>query len=110
MYIKLQFFLQVIKPFVICMMMMFFLQMSGFNVMVFYCVTIFHKSGSTIQPNLASIIGRSFYYKNKKKIIQIYDITESSVFSGLCPGVVLLCGFGGGVQARQVSHYTFKYL
>jgi len=66
-FIKLQFFLQVIKPFVICMMMMFFLQMSGFNVMVFYCVTIFHKSGSTIQPNLASIIGRSrrlssFYY------------------------------------------------
>ena len=38
------------------MAMMFFLQMSGFNVMVFYCVTIFETSGSTINPNLASII------------------------------------------------------
>jgi len=47
---------QVFKPFAICMAMMFFLQMSGFNVMVFYCVTIFETSGSTINPNLASII------------------------------------------------------
>ena len=36
--------------------MMFFLQMSGFNVMVFYCVTIFEKVGSSIDPNVASII------------------------------------------------------
>lgn len=47
---------EVIKPFAICMMMMFFLQMSGFNVMVFYCVTIFQKSGSVVHPSLASII------------------------------------------------------
>ena len=38
------------------MFMMFFLQMSGFNVMVFYCVTIFEQVGSTIDPNIASII------------------------------------------------------
>ena len=30
--------------------------MSGFNVMVFYCVTIFEQVGSTIDPNIASII------------------------------------------------------
>jgi len=47
---------QVFKPFAICMSMMFFLQMSGFNVMVFYCVTIFEQVGSTIDPNIASII------------------------------------------------------
>jgi len=47
---------QVFKPFTICMFMMFFLQMSGFNVMVFYCVTIFEQVGSTIDPNIASII------------------------------------------------------
>jgi len=47
---------QVFKPFAICMSMMFFLQMSGFNVMVFYCVTIFEKVGSSIDPNVASII------------------------------------------------------
>jgi len=47
---------QVFKPFAICMSMMFFLQMSGFNVMVFYCVTIFQTVGSTINPNVASII------------------------------------------------------
>jgi len=47
---------QVFKPFAICMFMMFFLQMSGFNVMVFYCVTIFEQVGSTIDPNIASII------------------------------------------------------
>ena len=38
------------------MSMMFFLQMSGFNVMVFYCSTIFQEVGSTISPNVASII------------------------------------------------------
>jgi len=47
---------QVFKPFAICMFMMFFLQMSGFNVMVFYCVTIFQTAGSTIDPNVSSII------------------------------------------------------
>jgi len=47
---------QVFKPFAICLAMMFFLQMSGFNVMVFYCVTIFQTAGSTIDPNVSSII------------------------------------------------------
>merc|ERR1711874_210702 len=47
---------QIFKPFAICMAMMFFLQMSGFNVMVFYCATIFQTAGSTIDPNVASII------------------------------------------------------
>ena len=50
------FLFQVFKPFAICMFMMFFLQMSGFNVMVFYCVTIFQTAGSTIDPNVSSII------------------------------------------------------
>jgi len=46
---------QVLKPFVICLFMMFFLQMSGFNVMVFYCATIFADAGSSIDSDLASI-------------------------------------------------------
>ena len=36
--------------------MMFFLQMSGFNVMVFYVVTIFETSGSSLDPNLSSVV------------------------------------------------------
>ena len=47
---------QVLKPFLIGLFMMFFLQMSGFNVMVFYCVPIFSSAGVSIDPNLASII------------------------------------------------------
>lgn len=47
---------EVVKPFAISMMMMFFLQMSGFNVMVFYCVSIFKMSSSVVEANLASII------------------------------------------------------
>ena len=47
---------QVLKPFIIGLTMMFFLQMSGFNVMVFYCVSIFQDVGSTIDPYHASII------------------------------------------------------
>ena len=47
---------RVLRPFVISMCMMFFLQMSGFNVMVYYCVSIFQLSGSTVDPSVASII------------------------------------------------------
>eukprot|EP00088_Acartia_fossae_P042411 TRINITY_DN4453_c0_g1_i1.p1 TRINITY_DN4453_c0_g1~~TRINITY_DN4453_c0_g1_i1.p1 ORF type:complete len:535 (+),score=63.50 TRINITY_DN4453_c0_g1_i1:43-1647(+) len=44
------------KPFLVCMMMMLFLQLTGFNVVVFYCETIFMVSGSSVNPNIASII------------------------------------------------------
>jgi len=47
---------QVLKPFLIGLSMMFFLQMSGFNVMVFYCVPIFNSVGVSLEPNLASVI------------------------------------------------------
>jgi len=47
---------QVLKPFVISLTMMFFLMMSGFNVMVFYCVTIFQTAGSSLDPNMASVV------------------------------------------------------
>jgi len=46
----------VVKPFIISMMMMFFLQMSGFNVMVFYCAIIFQKADSSISPAAAGVI------------------------------------------------------
>jgi len=47
---------QVLKPFLISLAMMFFLMMSGFNVMVFYVVTIFETSGSSLDPNLSSVV------------------------------------------------------
>jgi len=47
---------EVIRPFMVSLMMMLFLQMSGFNVMVFYCGTIFVYSGSSINPSLSNII------------------------------------------------------
>ena len=47
---------EIFKPFIISLLMMFFLQMSGFNVMVFYCGIIFQEAGSSIDSNTASII------------------------------------------------------
>lgn len=47
---------EIFKPFIISLLMMFFLQMSGFNVMVFYCGTIFEEVGSSINTHTASII------------------------------------------------------
>ena len=47
---------EILKPFIISLLMMFFLQMSGFNVMVFYCGFIFREVGSTIDPDTASIV------------------------------------------------------
>ena len=46
---------EIFKPFTISLLMMFFLQMSGFNVMVFYCGYIFQQVGSSIDPDTASI-------------------------------------------------------
>ena len=46
---------EIFKPFTISLLMMFFLQMSGFNVMVFYCGYIFKEVGSSIDPDTASI-------------------------------------------------------
>merc|ERR1711874_218093 len=46
----------VLKPFIISLAMMFFLMMSGFNVMVFYVVTIFDTAGSSLDPNLSSVV------------------------------------------------------
>merc|ERR1712004_933747 len=37
---------EILKPFTISLLMMFFLQMSGFNVMVFYCGFIFRRSAA----------------------------------------------------------------
>jgi len=47
---------QTLKPFLIGLFMMFFLQLSGFNVMVFYCVPIFAGAGVSLNPYVASII------------------------------------------------------
>lgn len=44
------------KPFLVCMMMMLFLQLSGFNVIVFYCETIFRVAGSSLNPSIASMV------------------------------------------------------
>lgn len=44
------------KPFMISVLMMFFLNFSGLNVMIFYCNTIFYYSKAEINPNAASVI------------------------------------------------------
>ena len=44
------------KPFLVCLGMMFLLQFSALNVIVYYAVSIFQLSAISIDPNLASII------------------------------------------------------
>lgn len=47
---------QTMKPFFICIGLMFFQQFSGINAVIFYTVDIFRDAGSTIDSNLSSII------------------------------------------------------
>lgn len=44
------------KPFMVSLGMMFLLQFSGLNVIVFYAVSIFQMASSSVDPNVASII------------------------------------------------------
>ena len=44
------------KPFSVCLGMMFLLQFSALNVIVYYSVSIFQLSAISIDPNVASII------------------------------------------------------
>lgn len=45
-----------IKPLLVSMGLMFFQQLSGINAVMFYSVSIFKLSGSSINSNLATII------------------------------------------------------
>jgi len=47
---------EILKPFAIALAMMFFLQFSGFNVMVFYCGLIFQEVGGSVAPHTASMV------------------------------------------------------
>ncbi len=44
------------RPFLVSLGMMFLLQFSALNVVVYYAVTIFQLASSSIDPNVASII------------------------------------------------------
>lgn len=46
----------IFKPFTIAIIMYFFLNLSGLNIMIFYCNSIFFYSGSSLNSNVASII------------------------------------------------------
>ena len=46
----------VIKPFIIGFIMFVFLNLSGLNIMIFYCNSIFLYSGSSLNHELASIV------------------------------------------------------
>jgi len=45
-----------VRPFIISAGLMLFQQFSGINAVMFYSVSIFEKSGSSIDPNMATII------------------------------------------------------
>ena len=45
-----------LKPFLIALTMYFFLNMSGMNIMIFYCNSIFFYSGASLDSSVASII------------------------------------------------------
>ncbi|XP_059098818.1 facilitated trehalose transporter Tret1-2 homolog isoform X1 [Tigriopus californicus] len=44
------------KPFIVALVMMSIVQLSGFNVLVYYTVNIFQMANSTVDPKIASII------------------------------------------------------
>ena len=46
----------VIKPFIIGFIMFVFLNLSGLNIMIFYCNSIFFYSGSSLNHEMASIV------------------------------------------------------
>ena len=46
----------ILKPFMIGMIMFVFLNLSGLNIMIFYCNSIFFYSGSSLNYKLASIV------------------------------------------------------
>ena len=46
----------ILKPFIIGMVMFVFLNLSGLNIMIFYCNSIFFYSGSSLDYKLASIV------------------------------------------------------
>ena len=46
----------VIKPFIIGFIMFVFLNLSGLNIMIFYCNSIFFYSGSPLNHEMASIV------------------------------------------------------
>ena len=46
----------ILKPFIIGLVMFFFLNLSGLNIMIFYCNSIFFYSGSSLDYKLASIV------------------------------------------------------
>jgi Na+/melibiose symporter-like transporter len=46
----------IIKPFTTTIMLFFFMNVSGMNIMIFYCNSIFFYSGSSLDSNVASII------------------------------------------------------
>ena len=46
----------ILKPFLIALTMFVFLNLSGLNIMIFYCNAIFKYSGSSISDKVAAII------------------------------------------------------
>ena len=46
----------ILKPFLIAITMYFIMNLTGLNIMIFYCNTIFQYSGSSLNYNVASII------------------------------------------------------
>ena len=46
----------ILKPFIIGLVMFFFLNLSGLNIMIFYCNSIFFYSGSSLDYKLESIV------------------------------------------------------
>ena len=62
----------IMKPFMISFTMFEFFFLSGFNIMIFYCNTIFKYSGSNLEPKLATIIvGALFLISSFVAILRI---------------------------------------
>ena len=48
--------MSVLKPILVCLGIMFFTTMSGYDAVTFYTVDIFHSAGATVDPRYSTII------------------------------------------------------
>lgn len=93
------------KPFLIALMLMFFLNTSGFNILVFYPTTLFQMVETKVSPAVATmIIGFELLISCILAIIIVAKLNRRFmlIFSVFC---MALCQFLLGLSCYQIEQY-----